>query len=132
MSREGHWLIFAVDFMTKLVYCYCSVNKHPGSQKLCELIKTVFIAPHLSFMKEKPGQLSNSEVFGKVTIDKECLEQAQAFKLCNVMMPTVPEEDYACGFWAVEIMLQLCLDKVSLVDGVKVTFKIEEYRKYLS
>ena len=47
-------------------------------------------------------------------------------------MPTVPVEDYTCGFWAVEIMLQLCLDKVPLVDGVNVTFKIEEYRIYLS
>ena len=28
-------------------------------------------------------------------------------------------------------MLQLCLDKVSLVDGVNVTFNLEEYRKYL-
>ena len=47
------------------------------------------------------------------------------------MLPTVPVEDYSCGFWAAEIMLQLCLDKVSLVDGVNVTFNLEEYRKYL-
>ena len=47
------------------------------------------------------------------------------------MLPTVPVEDYSCGFWAAEIMLQLCLDKVSLVDGVDVTFNLEEYRKYL-
>jgi len=73
-SLEGHWLIFAVDFVNKMVYCYCSVNKHPGSQELCELIKTVFIAPHLSFLKEKPGKLSSSEAVGKVTIDKECSE----------------------------------------------------------
>ena len=31
-SLEGHWLIFAVDLVKKVVYCYCSVNKHPGSQ----------------------------------------------------------------------------------------------------
>ena len=47
------------------------------------------------------------------------------------MLATVPGEDYSCGFWAAEIMLQLCLDKVSLVGGVNVTFNLEEYRKYL-
>ena len=132
MSWEGHWLIFAVDLVNNMIYCYCSVNRHPGSQELCELIKTVFIAPHLSFMKEIPGKVSSSKTFGKVTLNKECIEQAQAFRRCNVMLPTVPVEDYACGFWAAEIMLQLCMDKVSLVDGVNVTFNLEEYRKYLS
>ena len=82
-------------------------------------------------MKEKPGKLTSSQAVGKVTLDKECSEQAHAFTLCNVMLPTVPVEDYSCGFWAAEIMLQLCLDKVSLVDGVNVTFNLEEYRKYL-
>ncbi len=49
-------------------------------------------------------------------------------------MPTkqTEEENYTCGFWAAEIMLQICLDKVPLAGGVNVTFKIEEYRKYLS
>ena len=130
-SAEGHWLVFAVDLMKKTVYCYCSVNRHPGANQLLELIKTVFIAPLLSFLKEKPGKLTSSQAVGKVTLDKECSEQAQAFTLCNVMLPTVPVEDYSCGFWAAEIMLQLCLDKVSLVDGVNVTFNLEEYRKYL-
>ena len=60
-SVEGHWLIFAVDLMEKMVYCYCSVNKHPGSEELFELIKNVFIAPHLSFLKEKAGPLSSWE-----------------------------------------------------------------------
>ena len=116
-SAEGHWLIFAVDLMKKTVYCYCSVNRHPGANQLPELIKTVFIAPLLSFLKEKPGKLTSSQAVGKVTLDKECTEQAQAFKLCNVMLPNVPVEDYSCGFWAAEIMLQLCLDKVSMADG---------------
>ena len=40
------------------------------------------------------------------------------------MMPAVPFEDYTCGFWAVDIMLQLCLNKVPLVDGVNVTSKL--------
>ena len=48
------------------------------------------------------------------------------------MMPAVPVENYTCGLWAAELMLQLCLDKVSLADVVNVTSKIEEYRKYLS
>jgi poly-beta-hydroxyalkanoate depolymerase len=47
------------------------------------------------------------------------------------MLPTVPVEDYSCGFWAAEIMLQLCFDKVSLANGVNVTFDLDEYRKYL-
>ena len=47
------------------------------------------------------------------------------------MLPTVTVEDYSCGFWAAEIMLQLCLDKVSLADGVNVIFDLDEYRKYL-
>jgi hypothetical protein len=47
-------------------------------------------------------------------------------------MPTVQNDDYSCGFWAVEILLQIVLDKVSLKDGVKVAFEVEEYRKYLS
>ena len=106
-SAEGHWLIFAVDLVDKMVYCYCSVNKHPGSEELFELIKNVFIAPHLSLLKEKPGLANSSQAAAgrKVTLDKGCSEQAQAFKLCNVMIPTVPAEDYACGFWAAEIML---------------------------
>jgi len=44
----------------------------------------------------------------------------------------VQNDDYSCGFWAVEILLQIVLDKVSLKDGVKVAFEVEEYRKYLS
>ena len=47
-------------------------------------------------------------------------------------MPTVQNDDYSCGFWAVEILLQIVLDGVSLKDGVKVAFEVEEYRKYLS
>ena len=47
-------------------------------------------------------------------------------------MPTVQNDDYSCGFWAVEILLQIVIDKVSLKDGIKVTFEAEEYRKYLS
>jgi len=47
-------------------------------------------------------------------------------------MSTVQDDEYSCGFWAVEILLQIVIDKVSLKDGVKVTFEAEEYRKYLS
>jgi len=47
-------------------------------------------------------------------------------------MPTVQNDDYSCGFWAVEILLQIVLDGVSLKDGVNVAFKVEEYREYLS
>ena len=34
-------------------------------------------------------------------------------------------------FWAVKILMQIVLDKVSLKDEGKVTFEAEEYRKYL-
>jgi len=91
----------------------------------------VFTAPLLSFLKEKPGKLTSSQAVGKVTLDRECTGRAQAFNLCNDMLPPVTVEGYSCGFWVAEIMLQLCLDKVSLVDGVNVTFDLEEYRKYL-
>ena len=47
-------------------------------------------------------------------------------------MATAQNDDYSCGFWAVEILLQIVIDKVSLKDGIKVTFEAEEYRKYLS
>ena len=49
-----------------------------------------------------------------------------------VKMATAQNDDYSCGFWAVEILLQIVIDKVSLKDGIKVTFEAEEYRKYLS
>ena len=46
-------------------------------------------------------------------------------------MATAQNDDYSCGFWTVEILLQIVIDKVSLKDGAKVTFEAEEYRKYL-
>ena len=91
----------------------------------------MFTASLLSFLEEKPGKLTSFQAVGKVTLDKECTERAQAFNLCNFMLPTVPVEDYSCGFWVAEIMLQLCLNKVSLVDVVNVTFDLDENRKYL-
>ena len=84
-SAEGHWLIFAVELVKKTVYCYCPVNRHPEANQLLELIKTVFIAPLLSFLKEKPGKLTSSQAVGKFTPDKECAERSQAFNLCNIM-----------------------------------------------
>ena len=35
------------------------------------------------------------------------------------------------GCVQIEILLQIALDKVSLEDGVKVAFEVEEYQKYL-
>ena len=40
-------------------------------------------------------------------------------------MATAQNDEYSCGFWAVEILLQIVLDKVSLKDGVKAAFEIE-------
>ena len=73
-SAEGRWLIFAADLVKKTVYCYCLVNRHPGANQVLELIKTVFIAPLLSLLKEKPGKLTSSQAVGKVSLDKECAE----------------------------------------------------------
>ena len=51
-------------------------------------------------------------------------------------MATAQNDEYSCEFLAVEILLQIVLDKVPLKDGVKVAFEVafevEEYRKYLS
>jgi hypothetical protein len=66
--------LYDVIRSNKMVYCYCSVNRHPGASQLLELIKTVFIAPLLSFLKEKPGKLTGSQAVGKVTLNKECSE----------------------------------------------------------
>ena len=64
-------------------------------------------------------------------MDNACIERARDFRLKAVKMPTVQDDEYSCGFWALEILLQIVLDKVSLNEGVKVTFEVEEYRKYL-
>ena len=52
-SAEGHWLIFGVELLKKIVYCYCSINRLPEADQLLELIKTVFIAPLLFVLERK-------------------------------------------------------------------------------
>ena len=40
-------------------------------------------------------------------------------------MATAQNDEYSCGFWVVEILLQIVLDKVLLKDGVKVASEVE-------
>ena len=99
-SAEGHWLIFAVDLVKKTVYCYCSSNRHPWSGP-APLIDQDRVYSTSSFVLERKTRKVDQLLCSRESrsLDKECTEGAQSFNLCNVMLPTVPVEDYSYGFW---------------------------------
>lgn len=100
-----------------MIFSYCPNNRQLGADLISGMLKTVFIAPHLSYKLENPNSITQPES-GKVAINLACDARAAAFGYRSVMLPHKSADDYSCGFWAVEIILQLVLGRVSRVDGV--------------
>lgn len=126
----GHWLVFALDFSCDTIYAYDPTNEFKGADQIADDIRMCFISPHLVYLKERPGPISNVER-GKVPDRRDETFRADAFKLVCVRMPKGRQNDaFSCGFWAAKMILGLAVEHCAPKD-LDVTVECESFRQFI-
>lgn len=130
-QHDGHWLLFIVDLSCDTVFVFDSTNKFKGAESVLNEIRTCFIAPHLSYLREYDGPLDKPHK-GKVKDDMSLAARAEEFKAVFLMTATRQTDNFSCGFRVAHAILRIILERCQPQSVVEAAaFDMEEYRRLI-
>jgi ABC-type iron transport system FetAB ATPase subunit len=128
---DGHWLLFIVDLSCDTVFVFDSTNKFKGAESVLNEIRTSFIAPHLSYLREYDGPLDKPQK-GKVKENMGLAIRAEEFKSFFLTTETRQTDNFSCGFRVAHAILRIILERCRpQAVAEAVAFDMEEYRRLI-